>query len=132
MVYKTHPYKISETNYGNQGIGYPISIPSLYEHRQKRIGDSRTNSKVFVNTSVVQLIQERPGALGSRIVGAIIRREFLDGKEPQDIQVQAKLVTLATGGFQGSPSLTSLIWVLTRDTYESSDFSPKPRPSYSL
>jgi hypothetical protein len=61
-----------------------------------------------VNTSVVQLIQERPGVLGSRVLGAIIRRELPGGKEPQYVQVKAKFVTLATGGFQGSPSLTSM------------------------
>jgi hypothetical protein len=55
----------------------------------------------------VQLIQERPGVLGSRVLGAIIRREFPDGKVPQYLEVRAKIVTLATGGFQGSPSLTS-------------------------
>jgi hypothetical protein len=100
-------YRISQVDRENLGIGYPISIPTLHEHHQKRIRDSRTGSEVFVNTTVVQLIQERPGVQGSRVLGAIIRREFPDGKKPQYLEVRAKLVTLATGGFQGSPSLKS-------------------------
>lgn len=45
--------------------------------------------------------------MGSRIVGAIIRRELPNRIEPQYLEVRAKFVVLATGGFQGSPSLTS-------------------------
>jgi hypothetical protein len=62
---------------------------------------------VALNTSVVKLIQEQPGVTGSRIVGAIIHRHSLNGREGLYVEVRAKLVVLATGGFQGSPSLTS-------------------------
>jgi succinate dehydrogenase/fumarate reductase flavoprotein subunit len=62
---------------------------------------------VFLNTSLVKLLQERPGVVGSRVVGAVICRDSSDGKEPQYFEVKAKFVVLATGGFQGSPSLTS-------------------------
>lgn len=40
-------------------------------------------------------------------MGAVICRDFAEGKEPQYFEVKAKVVVLATGGFQGSPSLTS-------------------------
>lgn len=56
---------------------------------------------------MVQLIQERPGVVGSRVVGAVTCRDSPGGMEPQYFEVKAKVVTLATGGFQGSPSLTS-------------------------
>jgi succinate dehydrogenase/fumarate reductase flavoprotein subunit len=62
-----------------------------------------TGSELYVNTQVVKLIQERSSVLGSRVVGAIICR---NGNEY--IEVRAKSVVLSTGGFQGSPELTSM------------------------
>lgn len=63
---------------------------------------------------MVRLIQERPGIPGSRVVGAIIRRSGGASDSPDDANaaveyyhVNAKSVILATGGFQGSPRLTS-------------------------
>lgn len=85
------------------GIGYPIKIPTLHELHMKRIVASKTKSDVFLDTSVVKLIQERPGIPGSRIVGAVIRH----GSSASYAEVKAKIVVLATGGFQGSPSLTA-------------------------
>lgn len=89
------------------GIGYPIKIPALYELHIKRISKSNTGSRVLVNTSVVQLIQEQPGVLGSRIIGAIIKVESGNGRTPVYKEVRARLVVFSTGGFQGSSSLTS-------------------------
>ncbi|RFU26077.1 hypothetical protein B7463_g10261, partial [Scytalidium lignicola] len=89
------------------GIGYPIKIPSLHELHLKKIKGSKTGSEVFLNTSVVKLLQERPGVPGSRVVGAIIRRNSAEGRQSQYLEVKAKIVVLATGGFQGSPSLTA-------------------------
>lgn len=56
---------------------------------------------------VVKLLQEHPGVLGSRIKGAIVRREASNGQPASYFQVTAQKVVLATGGFQGSSSLTS-------------------------
>ncbi|KAF9894796.1 hypothetical protein FE257_004417 [Aspergillus nanangensis] len=89
------------------GIGFPIKIPHLHEYHQKRIRDSNTGSEIFTDTSVVKLIQEQPGVRGSRIVGAIIRRGAADSPRAQYYEVKAKMVVLATGGFQGSSRLTS-------------------------
>lgn len=55
---------------------------------------------------MVQLIQERPGIPGSRIIGAIVRHDKT-GEEPVYNEVRATVVVLASGGFQGSPKLTS-------------------------
>lgn len=45
--------------------------------------------------------------LGSRIKGAIIRRESSNGQPASYYNVSARTVVLATGGFQGSASLTA-------------------------
>lgn len=50
---------------------------------------------------MVKLLQENPGVQGSRIKGAIV---FRGGS---NYQITAKTVVLATGGFQGSSSLTA-------------------------
>lgn len=84
-----------------EGIGFPINIPHLHQYHQQRLRNSNTNSEIFTNTSVVKLLQENPDVRGSRIVGAIIRR---DGAYHE---VRAKQVVLATGGFQGNAGLTS-------------------------
>ncbi|CAG8406714.1 unnamed protein product [Penicillium salamii] len=88
------------------GIGFPVKIPHLHGLHRKRILSNKTRSEVFTNTSVVQLIQQRPGVAGSRITGAVIRRN-LPGSTAVHHEVKAKMVVLATGGFQGSPDLTS-------------------------
>lgn len=44
---------------------------------------------------------------GSRVIGAVIRREPVDGKREVYYTVKAKQVVLATGGFQGNSALTS-------------------------
>lgn len=84
------------------GIGYPVQIPRLHELHQKRIRNSGTGSRVLLNSQVVRLIQENQGIPGSRIIGAVVRRG-----QSEYIQVNAKVVVLATGGFQGSKQLTS-------------------------
>ncbi|RHZ61830.1 uncharacterized protein CDV56_108904 [Aspergillus thermomutatus] len=89
------------------GIGFPIKIPRLHDHHQQRIKNSNTRSEVFTDTSVIKLIQQYPGLPGSRIIGAIIRQNHGDRKRPVHIEVKARQVVLATGGFQGNPSLTS-------------------------
>lgn len=89
------------------GIGYPIKIPALHELHVRRITSSRTGSAIFLNTQVVKLIQDDCDTAGSRVVGAIIRRFSSDGNSSTLIEVIAKQVVLATGGFQGSPELTS-------------------------
>lgn len=89
------------------GIGYPIKIPHLHELHQKRISNSGTGSKVLLNAQVVKLIQENPGVPGSRISGAIVRRNQSQAHEAEYIEVRAKIVVLSTGGFQGSKTLTS-------------------------
>ena len=67
-----------------------------------RLKNSKTGSEVYGNTQVVKFIQEHPDIQGSRVIGAIVCR---NGKEY--IEVRAKTVVLSTGGFQGSPELTS-------------------------
>ncbi|CAG8113691.1 unnamed protein product [Penicillium olsonii] len=88
------------------GIGFPIQIPHLHELHQKRIQSSKTRSEIFTNTSVVKLNQQQPGVSGSRVTGAVIRRDFPNTPAVHH-EVNAKVVVLATGGFQGSPNLTS-------------------------
>ena len=56
---------------------------------------------------MVRLVQEKPHVPGSRVVGAILRRGASNNESPTYIEVTAKRVVLATGGFQGSPDLTS-------------------------
>ncbi|OJK00106.1 hypothetical protein ASPACDRAFT_1868574 [Aspergillus aculeatus ATCC 16872] len=88
-------------------IGFPINIPHLHRYHQQRIRDSHTQSRILTNTSVVQLLQEQPGVAGSRLVGAIIRTTGPRDEDAQYCTVTAKMVVLATGGFQGSAQLTS-------------------------
>jgi hypothetical protein len=89
------------------GIGFPINIAHLHNLHRSRIESSKTDSKIWTNTSVVKLLQERPGVSGSRINGAIVRREAPNSQAASYYQVTAKTVVLATGGFQGSSSLTA-------------------------
>jgi succinate dehydrogenase/fumarate reductase flavoprotein subunit len=83
------------------GIGFPIKIPHLHNLHRNRIESSNTGSEIWTNTTVVKLLQESPGVPGSRIKGAIVRHEG------SHCQVTAKNVVIATGGFQGSSSLTA-------------------------
>ncbi|KAJ5987921.1 hypothetical protein N7481_003131 [Penicillium waksmanii] len=83
------------------GIGFPIKIPHLHNLHRNRIESSNTGSEIWTNSTVVKLLQENPGIPGSRIKGAIIRRE------DSNYEVTARTVVLATGGFQGSSSLTA-------------------------
>ncbi|KAI9925420.1 hypothetical protein ASPWEDRAFT_113575 [Aspergillus wentii DTO 134E9] len=85
------------------GIGFPIKIPSLYQLHQRRL-QNNPNSSVLMNTTIVKLIQE-PSLPGSRVIGAIVRRDTTD--QPEYLEIRAKHVVLATGGFQGSAALTS-------------------------
>lgn len=55
---------------------------------------------------MISLIQKDPGIPGSTVVGAIVCRN-IHNSPPTYYEVRAKLVVLATGGFQGSPDLTS-------------------------
>lgn len=87
------------------GIGYPIKIPDLYQVHAKQIADSNTGSRVLTNTKVVKILQEVPGVAGSPVIGAILQKISPDGKPSELIEVKAKLVVMATGGFQGSPGL---------------------------
>ncbi|KAH7237973.1 hypothetical protein B0J15DRAFT_569781 [Fusarium solani] len=89
----------------NAGIGYPIKIPDLYRLHAKRIEESSTGSKVWINTKVIKLLQQEPGVPGSRITGAILERTSPDGTQTKLVQVNTRWVVLATGGFQGSSEL---------------------------
>ena len=89
------------------GVGYPIKIPYLHDLHQKRIETSGNGSKVLVNTQVLRLLQEWPGVPGSRVIGAILSCAASEGASPTLIEVRAKNVVIATGGFQGSPEMTS-------------------------
>jgi hypothetical protein len=60
----------------------------------------------LTHATVVKLIQEAPEIVGSRITGAIVRHQK-PGSSPVLYEVRAKIVVLATGGFQGSSSLTA-------------------------
>ncbi|KAJ5699144.1 hypothetical protein N7462_001149 [Penicillium macrosclerotiorum] len=88
------------------GIGFPIKIPSLHKVHRQRIESSNTGSKILENATILKLIQERENVPGSRIIGAIIRAEGLDGSLVYH-EVRAKVVVLATGGFQGSSRMTA-------------------------
>lgn len=88
------------------GIGFPIQIPYLHNLHRDRIESGKTDSRVLTHTAVVELIQETPGVQGSRITGAIVRHQK-PGSAPVWYEVRAKMVVLATGGFQGSPGLTA-------------------------
>ncbi|CAG8067186.1 unnamed protein product [Penicillium nalgiovense] len=88
------------------GIGFPIKIPHLHNLHRKRIQSSETRSDIFTNTSVVKLVQSEPGVSGSRIIGAVICRNSTNSPAAY-YGVRAKMVVLATGGFQGSPTMTS-------------------------
>jgi succinate dehydrogenase/fumarate reductase flavoprotein subunit len=54
----------------------------------------------------VKLIQEEAGVAGSPITGAIICKKS-PGFPAVYCEIKAKIVVLATGGFQGSPDLVS-------------------------
>ncbi|KAK4923902.1 hypothetical protein LTR66_016490 [Elasticomyces elasticus] len=88
------------------GIGFPVKIPHLHSLHRERIHSSRTRSEIFTNTSVVKLNQQQPEVSGSRVTGAVIRRKFPDSSAVY-YNVNAKVVVLATGGFQGSSELTA-------------------------
>jgi hypothetical protein len=88
------------------GIGFPIQIPLLHKSHQQRIAASDNGSRILTNTWIVKLTQDDPGVPGSRVNGAIIC-EHKPGTSIIHYQVKAKLVILATGGFQGSPSMTA-------------------------
>ncbi|KAK5049915.1 hypothetical protein LTR84_004034 [Exophiala bonariae] len=90
------------------GVGYPIKIPYLHDLHRKRIEMSKNGSKVQLNTQVLRLLQEFPGLPGSRVIGAILRCAPSSEGAPQTyIEVTAKNVILATGGFQGSSEMRS-------------------------
>ncbi|RMJ26048.1 Thi4 family [Aspergillus sp. HF37] len=92
------------------GIGFPINIPHLHQYHQQRIRNSDTGSDIFTNASIAKLLQEHPSVPGSRVVGAIIRRDPADGTgagAASYLEVRARQVVLATGGFQGNAGLTS-------------------------
>ncbi|KIW92829.1 uncharacterized protein Z519_06678 [Cladophialophora bantiana CBS 173.52] len=89
------------------GIGYPIKIPYLLDLHQSRIKNSGTGSEILTNTQVVKLSQEEPGVPGSQVIGAFLRRSDPRSSTATYVEVRAKRVVLATGGFQGSPDLTS-------------------------
>lgn len=55
---------------------------------------------------MVKLIQKEAGVSGSPIIGAIICRRSPNSPAVY-CEIKAKTVVLATGGFQGSPSLVS-------------------------
>jgi succinate dehydrogenase/fumarate reductase flavoprotein subunit len=88
------------------GIGFPIQIHVLHKSHQRRIAASENGSRILTNTSIVKLTQDGPQVPGSRVNGAIIC-EHKPGASVVYYQVKAKLVVLATGGFQGSPSMTA-------------------------
>lgn len=88
------------------GIGFPIQIPHLHNLQRDRIESSKTGSRILTHATVVKLIQEAPEIQGSRITGAIVRHQK-PGSSPVLYEVRAKIVVLATGGFQGSSSLTA-------------------------
>ncbi|GKZ27730.1 hypothetical protein AbraCBS73388_005460, partial [Aspergillus brasiliensis] len=88
------------------GRGFPISIPSLHDLQKERIKTASTGSDIFLDTVIVKLIQETPGVPGSRVTGAVIRRNF-GSSEAKYYQVNAMAVVLATGGFQGSHDLVA-------------------------
>ncbi|KAL4755683.1 FAD-dependent oxidoreductase [Aspergillus foveolatus] len=89
------------------GIGFPIKIPNLHSLHRSRINSCKNGSEIWTNTAVVKLLQENPGVLGSGITGAIVRRETSNDQPATYCQVTARKVVLATGGFQGSSSLTA-------------------------
>lgn len=92
--------------YLNTGVGFPIQIPYLHNLHRSRIEGTQNGSRIWTNTAVVELIQETEGPHGSRATGAIVcRRE--PGISPVCFEVRARVVVLATGGFQGSPGLTA-------------------------
>ncbi|KAH7010143.1 FAD binding domain-containing protein [Ilyonectria destructans] len=83
------------------GIGFPIDIPQWLA-RAESIITSSPSTQIMTKTSAVRLIQESPDVPGSRIAGAILRRD--DGSL---VHCSARAVLIATGGFQGSPKLVS-------------------------
>ncbi|OJJ84462.1 FAD-dependent oxidoreductase [Aspergillus glaucus CBS 516.65] len=89
------------------GIGFPIQIPHLHSLHRKRIESSKAGSGIWTNASVVKLIQDSPCVPGSRINGAVVRRVQSSGPSTSYYEIKAKAVVLATGGFQGSSSLTA-------------------------
>jgi succinate dehydrogenase/fumarate reductase flavoprotein subunit len=87
------------------GVGYPIKIPDLYRLHLQRLKATNTGSQILVNTRVVKLLQEDPEVPGSPVIGAIVQRMSPDGSSGKYLEVRAKVVVLATGGFQGSKEL---------------------------
>ena len=70
--------------------------------QRRRITESGTKSDIWTDTAVVKLLQADPFVPGSRITGAIVRRGADDYQ-----RVNAQLVVLATGGWQGNSQLRS-------------------------
>ena len=89
----------------NCRIRFPDS--DLHNLYCKRIGSSKTGSDIWTNTSIVKPIQDSPCVPGSPIIGAVVRRMESSGRSTSYYEIKAKTVVLATGGFQGSPSLTA-------------------------
>ncbi|CAK7234624.1 hypothetical protein SCUCBS95973_008997 [Sporothrix curviconia] len=83
------------------GIGFPITIRSLQGLQRGWIDAAGNGSQIWTGASLVKLNQKQPGVTGARVTGAVVRRGS------QLYNVRAAAVVLATGGFQGSPSLVS-------------------------
>ncbi|KAL1891313.1 hypothetical protein Sste5346_007773 [Sporothrix stenoceras] len=85
------------------GIGFPITIRALQAVQRSWIDSAAQKSEIWTGSQVVKLNQEAPGVLGSRVAGAVVK----NNKTGKLYNINARTVVLATGGFQGSPSLTS-------------------------
>ncbi|RSL93653.1 hypothetical protein CEP52_013113 [Fusarium oligoseptatum] len=81
------------------GIGFPINVQQWLAKAESII-TANPRAKILRETSAVGLTQETPGATGTRITGAVLRKD--DGTL---VFCSAKAIIIATGGFQGSPQL---------------------------
>ena len=81
------------------GVGYPTDIPAFHKLAQKRILEN-PNATILTETWAVALTQ---GYRSGPVTGATIA----SGRTKEATTIKAKSIILATGGFQGSPRLTS-------------------------
>ncbi|KAK7428074.1 hypothetical protein QQZ08_005506 [Neonectria magnoliae] len=83
------------------GIGFPIDIPQWLA-KAESILTSSPSTQILTETSAVRLTQKSVEVPGSRVTGAILRRN-----NGSLVHCSARAVLIATGGFQGNPKLVS-------------------------
>ncbi|KAH8169682.1 FAD binding domain-containing protein [Sarocladium implicatum] len=83
------------------GVGYPTDIPAFHKLAKERI-EGNKNATILTETWAVALTQ-------AHRTGPVTGATIVSAKTGEATTITAKSVILATGGFQGSPRLTSTL-----------------------